>query len=96
MFRVDDLGGGVLRVAGDLDLATLEEFERYLEAEECPINLDLSDVSFMDIAALSVLLRHRTRCAERGEELRLVAVSDAVTRLLRLTELHDLLIAGFN
>lgn len=95
-FDVKDLDGGVLRVAGELDLANAHELDQRLALEDCPMLLDLRDVSFMDGSALRVLLRHRDRCAEQGKELRLVAVSRPVRRVLELTDLRDLLSAGFN
>lgn len=95
-FVVEDLEGGVVRVTGELDLANAEQLDQRLALEDCPMLLDLRNVSFMDGSALRVLLRHRDRCTEQGKELRIVAVSSPVRRVLELTELNDLLSAGFN
>lgn len=95
-FVVEDLEGGVVRVTGELDLANAEQLDQRLALEDCPMLLDLRNVSFMDGSALRVLLRHRERCNAQGKELRIVAVSSPVRRALELTELKGLLSAGFN
>lgn len=93
---VEGLEGGVVRVTGELDLANADELDQRLAREDCPMLLDLRDVAFMDGSALRVLLRHRDRCAEQGKELQIVAVSRPVRRVLELSDLHDLLRAGFS
>lgn len=95
-FVVEDLEGGVVRVSGELDLANAEQLDQRLALEDCPMLLDLRNVSFMDGSALRVLLRHRDRCTQQGKELRLVAVSSPVRRVIELSELNGLLNAGFN
>ena len=94
--RVEDLGGGLLRVRGELDISSAAELEEHLAVEDCPILLDLSTVEFMDANAVRVLLRHRDRCASEGKELRLVAMSPAVDRVLRLAGVSALLGHGMN
>ncbi len=96
VLSVEDLGNGLLRVGGEIDLSCADELERHLSAEDCPILLDLSSVQFMDANAVRILLRHRKRCAELGKELRLVAMSPAVDRVLRLAGVRALLRSGMN
>lgn len=95
-FVVEDLEGGVVRVSGELDLANAAQLDQRLGEEDCPVLLDLRNVSFMDGSALRVLLQHRDRCVEQGKELRIVAVSSAVRRVLELSDLDALMSAGFN
>jgi anti-anti-sigma factor len=80
-----DMGGGVLRVAGELDVHTAPELQRHLD-EVGPITaLDLREVTFVNSAGLRVLVG-----AALGAETRIkVQPSTAVLRLLELTGLLD-------
>src|SRR3954462_15362507 len=76
---------GIVRVAGELDVANAALLDDRLGREDCPLLLDLRGVDFMDAAAMDVLLRHRERCTARGQEFQLVAWSPAVERVLVLS-----------
>ena len=53
---------------------------------EAEVQLDLSEVSFIDCAGLSALLRARRSAAGHGCRVRIAAMSPAVRRLLDLSE----------
>jgi anti-anti-sigma factor len=55
------------------------------------VQLDLSEVGFVDSAGLGALLALRERAQDRGIELGITRVSDPVRRLLELTGLGDTL-----
>jgi anti-sigma B factor antagonist len=77
--------GGVLRVAGDLDLASAPRVEEAIsELDADPVVIDLSECTFLDSAGMRVLLAGARELADAGRRLR-VATSDP--RILRVLEI---------
>ncbi|WP_063765239.1 STAS domain-containing protein [Nonomuraea candida] len=82
----------VLSPAGDLDLASMEEFRHGLtEAIAClrppRIVVDLRHVGFCDSSGLNTLIWAANTVEGAGGGLRLTGAQPRVTRLLRLTGL---------
>jgi anti-anti-sigma factor len=82
--------------AGELDMAAAFKLESgvdpLLEDEAVDsVQLDLSDVGFVDSAGLGALLALRERAQDRGIALEIARASDPVRRLLELTGLGDAL-----
>jgi anti-sigma B factor antagonist len=77
----------VVRVAGELDLATAGQLQRQLW--EVPpaavVIVDLSEVRFLAVAGIAVLLRAAGRAREERRGFAVVAVRHIVTRVLRVT-----------
>jgi anti-sigma B factor antagonist len=97
-FNVETTGdehAAVLKVTGELDLATspaLEaEVERAAAGSELVI-LDLRGVSFMDSTGLSLLVKAQRRAEELGRRLAVVRGGAQVQRLLTLTGVADRLV----
>lgn len=94
--RSEALGSSqvLVRVAGDLDLATVpamsEEFDRLLRAVRPPTELviDLSEVTFVGAGALSALLSGASTARSRKIGFRVDGYSSAVSELLDLTDTH--------
>jgi anti-sigma B factor antagonist len=87
-----DPDGALITVTGELDIATAptldQVLDRAIEGRPTPhVIIDLRGVTFIDCAALGVLIRARNRL---GDRLWLRSVPPAVTRLLDLTDLTDL------
>lgn len=80
-----------LAVAGELDARSLPRFsaslQQVLAGHPDRLVLDLSDCSFVDAAALSVLLEAHRTTARYGGELVLAGCTPRVLRLLSLTGL---------
>jgi anti-sigma B factor antagonist len=79
-----------LALTGDLDMAATFKLEpavdRLLAEHEIRrLALDLRDVRFMDSTGLGALLAIRERTKQLGIEMRLVAISEPVQRLLDLS-----------
>jgi anti-anti-sigma factor len=68
-------------VFGEVDLATVGELRRGLECDKPRLNVDLSNVTFMDLTGLRCLIE----AAEAHEAVALVS-SPRVDRLIDLTE----------
>jgi anti-sigma B factor antagonist len=89
--------GVVVRVAGDLDMATAAQLEAQLLAAEAavvppaPVVLDLTGVRFMSSSGLALLVQSHQRCVALGSPLRVVADNRAVLRPIELTGLDHLL-----
>ena len=99
----DGHGAAIVRVNGDLDLATGDDVVQAVAvalvghtrsgAAEAEVQLDLSGVSFIDCAGLSALLRARRSAASHGWAVRVVAMSPEVRQLLDLSGTLELLSA---
>ena len=80
-FRRD---AGRICISGEIDMKSVAVVRPVVLAGTDPIELDLSDVTFMDSSGIKLLVLAKLR---RG--VRLVATSAAVDRLLELTGLTD-------
>jgi anti-sigma B factor antagonist len=87
----------VVRAAGEIDLITAPEFLAQLK-KACrratppdPVVADLTAVSFIGSAGLSVLLEIDERCRTRRTPLRVVAIAPGAVRPLRVTGLDQVL-----
>ena len=85
-----DGGVAIVRVRGEIDLATAEEFGANLAMQDRdkPLVLDLSGVTFMDSSGLGTLL---TDAKERDSIAVVVAEGSAVERLFDLAGIGDYL-----
>jgi anti-anti-sigma factor len=80
--------GTLVRVAGEIDLATAPELDRELRRAQRTagvVVLDLTAVSFMDCSGLHVILDARRRAFGRGGQLNLAGVGRQPRRLFELT-----------
>jgi anti-sigma B factor antagonist len=78
----------VLRLRGELDVATAPEFERALlrlRPRHQRVVLDLAELRFMDSTGLRILLQARRVASEGGWQLALRSVPPNVHRLLKLS-----------
>jgi anti-anti-sigma factor len=98
-FRLEVTSKGdatVIRVSGELDLATSPGLERELErlgSGDAPVLIvDLEALDFMDSTGLSVLVRAQQRAEETGQRFGLINSSQQVQRLLTLTGVRDRLV----
>jgi anti-anti-sigma factor len=67
-------------VSGEIDLATADQLRKALECPQPRLEVDLTNVTFMDLTGLRCLIE----AAEAHEEVALVA-SPRVDRLIELT-----------
>jgi len=86
-----DDGVGLIRLEGEVDLATAPAFkadvERLLADGFVNVVVDLTQVTFIDSTALGVLIGSVRRLREKDGRLVLIANGFAVTRPLTLTGL---------
>lgn len=88
---------GVASIAlrGELDLATVSDFEGHLTSFESDgvsaIVLDLRELTFIDSVALRSLVRARERAQRSGQQLILVGARPTARRLFELTSTEYML-----
>jgi anti-anti-sigma factor len=85
----------VVRVSGDVDIATVGEFLTQarvaLANATTGVEIDLGEVTFIDSTGLGALVRLRAEAKASGKDLQLVHVPGQVSRLLDLTGLSEIL-----
>jgi anti-anti-sigma factor len=83
----------VLRLAGELDLASAPLLQDKLEsaesAESSLMVLDLDDLEFIDSTGLRIILAAHERSQERGQLLALTRGSQQVQRLMSITHIGE-------
>ena len=84
-------GCTIARLEGDLDIATTPALRERLLGVLGPavrlLIIDLSGVSFCDVAGLAVLIGTQRRATVRGTTVRLAAPRPQMAKLLRITGL---------
>jgi anti-sigma B factor antagonist len=83
----------VLRLAGDLDLATAPAFRQQFRQPiaESAVTIDMTDVTFVDSTGIGALLAVRRRGIDAGWSLTLRGVHPKVTRVLAITGVDTIL-----
>ena len=85
-------GDVVLRMAGDLDLANVGRLLSALDQIELPrtnrLEIDLSEVDFLDGAGLNSVVHVNGRCKEHGVPLTVVKPRGLARRVFTLTRVH--------
>lgn len=83
----------ILRVEGELDIATAPSLDTQLERAQMldvtTIVVDLDEVGFIDSSGLEVLIRHAALSSSDGGRLRLTKGSAQAQRLFELTGTSD-------
>ena len=87
-----------IALSGRLDASSADSFVAHVETEirmgAEVISLDLTEVGFVSSVGLGALLRLVSRMRSSGGRLAVVAASDAVTEMLRVTRLDKVLAVG--
>jgi anti-sigma B factor antagonist len=89
--QVDEgVDGPVVRVRGELDMATCPQLrERLLELTDRMVTLDFAAVTFMDSSGTGVLVEAQKRIREDGGKLVLYGLGAQLLRVLEITGLGD-------
>jgi anti-anti-sigma factor len=98
-FRSDRRAEGCwIFLSGRLDASSADAFIEHVESEIRVgaelVSLDMTEVGFVSSVGLGALLRLASRVRSGGGRLALVAASDAVTEMLRVTRLDRVLPVG--
>jgi len=91
----DRAGQHILRVTGPVTLGAVSAFEEALRAVTGPaLIIDLTEVPYIDSAALGALVHAYVSCRKAGRRLALVGASHRVKAVMQLTRV-DLLFTSF-
>ena len=84
-------GAVVVRVSGEVDLATVSELQQALAASgrAQPVVVDLTECTFLDSSGVRVLLAAATEAEGAGESFSLVAGEGGVRRALEIAAVPD-------
>lgn len=87
--------GAVIVLVGELDIASVPVLTGHMEQSEATnrahLVADVSELGFCDCGGLTALLRIHRRAADAGGWLRLSAATAGMHRLLRVTNLSQVL-----
>jgi len=94
--QISSDGLAVVTIAGDLDLATVDETVRYvndvIDRHDGPVSADLSGLAFCDACGIGALIRIARYAERAGRRLELTRPSRAVARIMRITGVDDRLV----
>jgi anti-sigma B factor antagonist len=83
----------VLRLDGELDLASVPTLEHAVESvtldDAAELVLDLRGLEFIDSTGLRAILQQDKRSADRGQAFALVRGSEQVQRLMNMTRVDE-------
>jgi anti-sigma B factor antagonist len=89
-------GLATVAIRGDLDLATADRTANYvtdvIDGHDGPVSADLSGLAFCDACGLGALIRISAYADVAGRQFELANPSAAVTRVMRLTGVHEWLL----
>lgn len=80
----------ILKVVGEVDVAAADELVKASQRclDRSPVlELDLSELTFIDSSGLGALVRIRNEARQRDSSVALTNVTDSTARLLRITGL---------
>ena len=94
--RGDDAAGVVLALHGELDVAAAPQLEKLLEEirseRHARVMVDLSDLSFVDSAGVSVLIKAKKEAEEDGSQFVLRRPTAQVHRVFAVVGMVDWLV----
>ena len=92
--RADDAGGAVVRMSGELELATVAEardaLQRAMSAPSQRIVVDLRTLDFLDSTGIHALVQAHDRCRTHKRTLALLLSPGQVQRTLEVCGVLDM------
>ncbi|EUJ22750.1 anti-anti-sigma factor (antagonist of RsbW) [Listeria grandensis FSL F6-0971] len=93
--RETDSNHAKVVVGGEIDAYTApklkESLSQFMDQENVKLQIDLTDVSYMDSTGLGVFVGLFKNLRVRNSELELVGLSDRIFRLFEITGLTDII-----
>ena len=88
-FRVTVEPGGIVRVAGELDIAVAEQLVAAVQALDS-VTIDCSELTFLDSAGIRVLVLAHRRAVENGWAFSMVGLRGAPLKVMQIADLETL------
>jgi anti-sigma B factor antagonist len=92
-YQVAADGNAVVRVSGELDIATADQAYAYLrdvvDGQDGPVTMNLSGLSFCDAAGLGALARVAGHARRSGRSLKLAAARPSLLRIMAITGMDE-------
>jgi len=88
-FRVTVEPGGIVRVAGELDIAVAEQLVAAVQALDS-VTIDCSELTFLDSAGIRVLVLAHRRAVENGWGFSIVGLHGAALKVMQIIGLETL------
>jgi anti-sigma B factor antagonist len=92
-YQVAADGKAIVRVRGELDIATADQAYTYLrdvvDSQDGPVMMNLSELSFCDAAGLGVLARVAGHARRSGRSLKLIAARPSLLRIMHITGMDE-------
>lgn len=86
-------GERILKLRGPFTLSAVFEFQDAIRTNHPPITIvDLSDVPYMDSAAMGSLMGLHVSCQHHQRRYALVGASDRLQTVLRVSGVHSILV----
>jgi anti-anti-sigma factor len=86
-------GTAIVRLRGELDIATADQAYAYLrdvvDSHDGPVLMNLSELTFCDAAGLGVLARVAGHARREGRSLELTAARPALLRIMHITGMDE-------
>jgi len=90
-------GHAVIALRGELDVATVDRVVRdvseVIDRHDGPVTVDLHGLAFCDACGLGALIRLAAYAEQAGRSLALIRPSRALTRIMRITGVDQVLLA---
>ncbi|HTP18440.1 MAG TPA: STAS domain-containing protein [Solirubrobacteraceae bacterium] len=91
--RREEAGGVVLALSGELDVVSAPELEQHLNEllsrPDAHVTLDLGELTFVDSAGVSMLIKAKQDAKSNGRTLVLAKPTEQVQRVFALVGLTD-------
>ena len=85
---------GVVKMAGEIDYTVTPKIRtgllNYIEKTQGPLHLDLGNLNYLDSSGLAVFIEARRHLLEKGRDIKIIAVSDEVRKIFKLTQVDKL------
>ena len=86
-------GERILTLTGPFTLSTVFEFQDAIRTNHPPITIvDLTEVPYMDSAALGSLMGLHVSCQQHGRHYSLIGASDRLRTVFRVSGVHTILV----
>jgi anti-sigma B factor antagonist len=86
-------GERIVKLTGPFTLSTMFDFQEILRANPAPFTIvDLTDVPFMDSAALGSLMGLHVSCQQHGRRYALVGATERLKTLFRVSGVDSILV----